>query len=387
MNRTGLIAALFVLLILILAIVAHGQTCGPYGCSSTVSGWRAVATDSCVVPVFIRNDPHPCAGIYVGTIGGRGVTLTCLHAAEYGVTRVADAQPEEIRTDKFGYDMVAVFHRPLRRPAVVIATDVQQGESITVVGYPGGRLLRKVGRIIGWLAPGRHPWGDMRTTVICSNGDSGGAILNSRGQLVGMVWGTSTSDSAAISHLAVSDFICRLRVQFEQPAESPSDPAPDEISDPPEEEPLPPIPVPDTRPTGWDELWELIEANAALIAANAAAIRELSERAAVPGPVGPQGEAGSPGPPGLQGNPGPAGPPFDPAGLTDEQIKAIVARLPPIRMVTVMADPQEATQIQQQISTAKPGDVIQEAVGYLGGDPLKLRFNVRAVKTVKGGGQ
>jgi hypothetical protein len=83
------------------------------------------------------------------------------------------------------------------------------------------------------------------------------------------------------------------------------------VAYPPDERPpapKPDQPAPAPVKSDCDELRILIEANAKAIAALTAASK-------VPGPRGP---------------PGPPGSAFDPATLTDEQIKALAKRLPPL---------------------------------------------------------
>lgn len=134
----------------------------------------------------------------------------------------------------------------------------------------------------------------------------------------------------------------------------------------------PPPPIP--QPNNCDEL-------RALILANAEAIRLLAEAAKIPGPQGPPGPAGesgagTAGEPGQPGPIGERGPPGADASIDlDALVAAIIAKLPPMKLQTIKADPkQDNSAFKQKLRDAKPGDVIQETTGYLGGSPLQLRF-------------
>ena len=128
--------------------------------------------------------------------------------------------------------------------------------------------------------------------------------------------------------------------------------------------PAPPLPLVKVDPN--PESKQLAELRL-LIQANAEAISVLSLATTAPGPPGPSGP---------QGPPGVAGVVFKLSDATDEEVAAFALRLPPMTLQTIRAadnDPNGPI-LLKQIQDAKPGDVIQETVGYLGGDPLKIRL-------------
>lgn len=353
-----------------------GTQCGPGGCPTP---WQVqpiqrqqTVVSTCVVPVYFGNYPTPASGIYVGTIRGRGVTITCWHAAKHGVRSVADAPVEFVMSDKFGYDMAAVITRPLSvSKAVISRVRTRIGQAVRIIGYPDGRIRARSARIIGWFAPeDGQEYGDVRFDVRASDGDSGGAVFDERGELIAMIWGTSAGgsvDCVGVSQPAIVDFLCRLETVFTA----------EDAATPDTVEPPAPLPIPDPEPVadpGPDQLSEL----RALIMQNAAAIAALADVAGLPGPQGPQGEPGRRGAMGLPGLPGSPGESatIDFATLSSEQIDALVARLPPVVLQTIKSDakPETIAAMKKRIAEAKPGDVIMEDAGYLGGNPLRIVF-------------
>lgn len=312
------------------------------------AGLVPAVRNSCVVPVFVGTDPSPAAGVYVGVIRGRGVVLTCLHAARHGVRAVAgQIRPIEIYRDRRGYDMVAVLVPPLDVPPVSLGSVPFPTASVAIVGYPRGRFGRHVGRVTGYFRAegGEQPWGDLSIDAPSQDGDSGGAVLDDNGNLVGLLWGTRSdggAGSVAVPIQAIEDFLKRLEVTLGE-GESPQEPI-----TPPAPAPLPPAPIPvPAPPPELDGLRELIQQNAEAIAALAVAVR-------VPGP---QGE---PGPVGPQGEPGRSGNSIDFDTLPQSQIDALILRLPPIRVHVELLD-------------SPPANPITEQDAYLGGSlPLRL---------------
>lgn len=200
------------------------------GVGLSVGGWRAVTpralrpvvpvvSASSVVPVLFGTDPTPGAGVYVGVIGGRGVTLTCWHAAKHGVASVASERPAEITRDQYGYDMAAVFTRPLNVPVARLGHPPRSGVTVTITGFPAGRYGSHTGRVVGYFNPeSGQPWGDLKINVASRIGDSGGGVFLQAGPLVGLLWGNRSDDSTgsvAVPLPAIAAFLERLRLKYE----------------------------------------------------------------------------------------------------------------------------------------------------------------------------
>ncbi len=180
-------------------------------------GMIPVTRSGSVVPVFFgENDPIPGAGIYIGVIRGRGITITAWHMAKHGVRRVLGKIPTGITRDKLGYDLAAVMTDPLNIPQAVLASEARTGESVSITGYPRGRVGTRRSRVIGFFLPeAGQAWGDLMLEGASAPGDSGGPITDENGQIVGMLWGTAEDKtSAAVSVTAIADFLRRVDVML-----------------------------------------------------------------------------------------------------------------------------------------------------------------------------
>ena len=217
----------------------------------------SVASAASVVPVFVGDDPTPTAGVYVGVIAGHGVTLTAWHAAKHGVRSAGGAEPIDIHFDKLGHDMAAVLSRPLNVPVIVLGPSANVGQVVTIIGYPGGRPRQHSGRVTGHCQPeAGQRWGDLQIGVASSDGDSGGAVVDREGRLVGLLWGTASNGSAssvAVSVSAIADFLSRVQVMLA------AKDRPDQAE--PERLPLVPVepPVPESSPDCEELLKPLLD--------------------------------------------------------------------------------------------------------------------------------
>ena len=272
---------------------------GGLGGATMRLGMEPVAHVSPVVPVFFGSESTLTAGVYVGVIEGRGITLTCWHAAKEGICAVGAERPEGVTKDKYGYDMAAVLTRPLDVPAAVLGPEASRGDTVSIIGYPGGRYGKHFGRVADYLRDGGStgPWPDFSIDVASRGGDSGGAVLDGNGRLVGLLWGTASDgsqSSVAVSVRAIADFLRRIRLCLK--GEGLADEA---------------APAPEASTGESSDLWLLIQQNAEAIAALAAV-------------------ASVPGQPGQPGQPGADGQAFDVATLTNAQVEALRIRLGPI---------------------------------------------------------
>ncbi len=195
---------------------------GGLGGASVRIPMTTVARTASVVPVYFgESDKIPGAGIYVGVIRGRGVTITAWHAAKYGVRRVLGKIPLGLTKCKLGYDLAAVLTDPLDVPVAVLASEARRGEAVVITGYPRGRVGSRRTRVIKFFLPeAGQAWGDLMLEGSSVAGDSGGAVTDQNNQLVGMLYGTVDGDdtlgnvSAAVSVTAIADFLRRVDVML-----------------------------------------------------------------------------------------------------------------------------------------------------------------------------
>jgi hypothetical protein len=97
-----------------------------------------------------------------------------------------------LRTDR-DWDLAALaIRRPNVQP-VAIATDApRRGEQLTIAGYGSGPYRAVTGQCTQYLSPGENqPFEMIELSVGARNGDSGGPIFNSRGELAGVLFGSA----------------------------------------------------------------------------------------------------------------------------------------------------------------------------------------------------
>ena len=188
--------------------------------------------------VLVRGGDRALAtGIYVGTVQGQGVTLTCQHVIEDGAKSVAGRPATRSIVDKDGYDLAAVITVPLGISAAVIGPAVIIGQRVRLSGFARGRLAARIANTIGYRAVTNRRWNDLILGIPAIEGMSGGPIVDEYGQVVGMIWGTSGNETYAIPAPLLADFLARLKVTLGEKSQSELPPA--EVN-PVEETPLNP---------------------------------------------------------------------------------------------------------------------------------------------------
>lgn len=279
-----------------------------------------------------RSRPYVCqmlrsgfagSGAYVGQVAGRHVVLSAKHIGAVSSVRFGDGSTSRVTaafTDRYGYDLAAFVVDSASVAPTILGNVPQQGDVVTIAGWPGGRYGERSGPVAGFLPPqSGQQWGDLDLGFACGGpGDSGGPVLDRSGRLVGIHYGRGPGRALAVSAPAISDFLSRVASQI---GESPNGPPPLLPGPGPAETPDDPlVPIEPEQPTP-DDRFDAINTRLDELAA---AIKAIP--AGAKGEQGPQGERGLTG---LTGLPGTA-PLFDPADLTDDQLTALAERLPPM---------------------------------------------------------
>lgn len=138
------------------------------------------------------------SGTLVDVNGEHGLVLTNRHVVADGVTPptvlFADgfrSLARVVKTDA-DWDLAAlVIWRPNVEPVTVATEAPRPGELLSIAGYGGQGLYRLAsGRCTNYVAPNtRLPRETVELAVAARQGDSGGPILNQRGELAGVLWG------------------------------------------------------------------------------------------------------------------------------------------------------------------------------------------------------
>jgi hypothetical protein len=98
---------------------------------------------------------------------------------------------EVVKTDK-DWDLAALsIYRPRVSPIPITAVAPQPGDALTIGGYGSGDWRMASGRCTQYLAPGINlPHEMVELAAEARQGDSGGPILNQRGELAGVLFGS-----------------------------------------------------------------------------------------------------------------------------------------------------------------------------------------------------
>ena len=209
-------------------------------------------------------------------------------------------------------DLAAIAIQPSGIKPIAVAADDPSGQ-LTIGGYASGRFHRVTGRIVGYGI--RQGATDRCATVAATvqSGDSGAAVLNTRQELCGVLWGggdvqhgvTYGGTCSVIIGRPLRDFV--HRVLCGPPVSYPLVPV----------QPInPPLSPPEqpSAPPSREEIEGMVHN-----AVQEALGKLPTPEAGPPGPPGPPGEQGLPGTSGVNGLPGPPGPAPDTSNLATHQ--------------------------------------------------------------------
>jgi hypothetical protein len=223
----------------LLAAAASGQQCtidpltGQQQCTASIDGWRLAQLPEREGVLGVVESPAPLARslAHVRIVASDGVSgsgtlilrnekfglvLTCSHLFDGTPGRVviefADGQRFDGRLVERDtvHDLAALL---IRRPSIEpIALDRDDPDGVlSSCGYgPEGAFRTIQGSVVG-SAMGK---GASFASVVISGevrpGDSGGAVLNAAGRLVGVVWGKVNGETYAMCGKPVREFVKRI---------------------------------------------------------------------------------------------------------------------------------------------------------------------------------
>ncbi len=137
------------------------------------------------------------SGTLVDVRGDRGLIVTNWHVVRGAKGPIVATFPDGFRSaatvlkvDK-DWDLAALLiWRPNAAPIAISTTAPHPGDSLTVAGYGSGDYRAVTGRCTQYVAPGMHmPYEMVEVAAQARQGDSGGPILNERGELAGVLFG------------------------------------------------------------------------------------------------------------------------------------------------------------------------------------------------------
>ena len=156
-------------------------------------------------------------GSYIGTYGEYGVVLTNWHVVSEtdGLVHVHfpsgfSSFGARIKGDKkWDLALIAISRPPQSIPALTIAqTPARQGDPLWIAGFGSGSYRMVGGECVRYLAlPPENPndggallYEIIEVDVSARKGDSGGPILNQRGELAGVLFGSDMVRNTAGSY-------------------------------------------------------------------------------------------------------------------------------------------------------------------------------------------
>ena len=197
--------------------------------TSTTMGWAAPSAEiqhPAVVRVIApeRDGTSYGSGSLVAVDGPHGLIITNWHVVRDATGQIVVVFPDGfrsgatvLRTDS-DWDLAALaIWRPGVEP-IPLATDTPRpGEPLTIAGYGSGRFRTITGRCTQYVAPGSNqPFEMVELSAGAREGDSGGPIFNSRGELAGVLFGAASGHTTGSYCGRVRRFLASVTDQFQQ---------------------------------------------------------------------------------------------------------------------------------------------------------------------------
>jgi S1-C subfamily serine protease len=140
------------------------------------------------------------SGTLVAVNHNCGLVVTNWHVVRDAAGQILVAFPDGfrsgatvLRVDR-QWDLAAlVVWRPNAAPVVLSAEAPRPGDPLTIAGYGSGDYRTASGRCTQYVAPGTSgPFEMVELSAAARNGDSGGPIFNSGGELAGVLFGSAS---------------------------------------------------------------------------------------------------------------------------------------------------------------------------------------------------
>ncbi len=200
----------------------------PYGNCSPTGPSRQVAADSPTtnnVTANVDSSAHCRISVNNGTLGSGtlvardpsiGLVLTCAHLFDDSTARIIVSFP---RGGRFAAKLVDLDHAQdlavlaIRRPELEPLTlaDAEPAGPLTACGFgPDGAFRCVQGAITGHATAAGATYPSTTIAGAVRPGDSGGAVLNASGQLVGVVWGQRAGQTYATCGRPMQAFLNRV---------------------------------------------------------------------------------------------------------------------------------------------------------------------------------
>jgi S1-C subfamily serine protease len=158
------------------------------------------------------------SGTLVDVRGDYGLVLTNWHVVADATGTLEVLFPDGFRsaarlitTDRT-WDLAALaVWRPNAAPVPLATRAPQPGEPLTIAGYGSGTYRAITGTCTQYVAPALNkPYEMVELSVAARQGDSGGPILNSQGELAGVLWGAGWGTTSGSYSGRVAAFVAAI---------------------------------------------------------------------------------------------------------------------------------------------------------------------------------
>lgn len=214
------------------ATAAWGRPAPPANAPAWSNGWTALSPQAhatphpAVVRVIApgRDSMSLGSGSLVAVNETHGLVITNWHVVCEATGQITVAFPDGfrspaavLRTDR-DWDLAALaIWRPQVQPVPLSDQTPRLGETLTIAGYGSDSYRAVSGRCTQYVSPGpNRPFEMVELSAGARQGDSGGPILNSRGELAGVLFGTARGRTTGSYSGRVRWFLAPLGTDFPQ---------------------------------------------------------------------------------------------------------------------------------------------------------------------------
>jgi hypothetical protein len=215
-----------------MATAAWGSPAPSGNAPAWSNGWTALSP-------WAQSTPHPAvvrviapardsmslgSGSLVAINQTHGLVITNWHVVCEATGQITVVFPDGLRspaavlrTDR-DWDLAALAIWRPRVPPVTLAHEAPRlGESLTIAGYGSDSYRAVTGRCTEYVSPGANlPFEMVELSAGARQGDSGGPIFNSRGELAGVLFGTARGRTTGSYCGRVRWFLTPLARDFPQ---------------------------------------------------------------------------------------------------------------------------------------------------------------------------
>jgi len=251
--------AFAIALISLATIPCFAQYCTGPGCSPparvVVPGYVQPG------PSTLRSAPLPAVAAVSVTVGRTrsggsgtlvdrndqyGLVVSCAHLFRDGNGEIVVRFPDgtscggKLLDLDTGSDLSAILiYAPPIEPIAIAARAPQPGAPVSFVGYGPGSQVARRGSVLGYSSSGLNRGKDLiDITGEAISGDSGGPMLDARGQLCGVLFGARRGQTTGAHCVLVREFLARWRLPARSNVEG--EPSPERQAAPPAAATMPP---------------------------------------------------------------------------------------------------------------------------------------------------